>query len=413
MNQKASCLGLSIVDANTGYLLRSSVGGLVLHTLQAGGVWDAGTNVTIGTLTGTDIADMHFVDATTGYVVAGGSVFKTTNSGATWSGTTITVTGGQTKFSTRYVDFGSKTNGVVAGLYGTIVATSSFAASTTDGGATWTEIVLPTDAKGITAVGMAGPGTIVLGGVDGPAKAAIFTTTNGGTSWTTRKIAAKGVADIDFLTDKLGFVVSYPAKGPATTNEQILSTNDGAGTWNSPFSGVVPVQILSAAWVDKDNGFVGGRSDDNSKLAIARTTNGGAAWTLETMPVNGTEFEKPSDLMDCMDYPGPAAYAGTTNGMVSMIKNGVAGGTRPVRYTGGGTPAIDAGPNAADAGPNAADAGPNAADGGNTGVGDDAGGNGGGGGGGCSIASSSPIGGWGFLLLAMTFLFRRRSNRLV
>jgi hypothetical protein len=90
------------------------------------------------------------------------------------------------------------------------------------------------------------------------------------------------------------------------------------------------------AWVDAQNGFVA------AGLAIARTTNGGKSWTMETLPTDA-EFTKPSLIVQCFEYPGPAAYIGVANGTVRLLKNDTAGGNRADRYSGSTQPTSDAG----------------------------------------------------------------------
>jgi len=314
-------------------------------------------------------------------------VYRSTDGGTTWTGVPITVSGGQVRFNITALDFGSKTHGVIIGSYGVVtIAEGLLVATTTDGGDTWTEITPPPGAVGLSAAGMAGSGTIVVGGLRAAAAAGVWTTTDGGTNWTQRNILAKGVSDVEFLDDKTGFVVSYPPAGPAATNEQVLRTTDGAASWTSPTDGTIPVQVISAAWVDENNGFVGGRNAGNDKLSVARTTDGGASWTLETLP-DIPELAKPNDLMECFEYPGPAAYAGTTNGTVSMLRNTAAGGTRASRYGGPTMPPANMMPND-----------PNAPGGGSGGTDDS----------GCTVAGGGPE--LLVLLAGLAIFYRRRSH---
>ena len=411
------CITMSIVDANTGFLLKArSIGGFKLHKLSSG-AWDAGTNVTIGSfLLVNEIADMHFVDVNTGWVVGSSdTIYKTVDGGATWTGTKITASGGQNKFLVQHIDFGSKTHGVVTGRYGAVVATQPLVAVTTDGGATWKDVTLPSDCQGVTSAAMAGLSTLVIGGLRAAAAAAIWVSNDGGQSWTKRNIIAKGVTDVQFIDDKVGFVVSYPPAGVAVpNNEQVIVTTDGGQTWTSPSGVPIPVQILSTAWVDKDNGYVAGVGAGNNGLGIARTTDGGKTWNLEATPADPI-FQKPNLQIHTMEYPGPAAYACLSDGAAPVLKNETAGGARPNRY-GGGTPTPDAGP-LADSGPSvdaspstdgamtkdsgpSADGAPKSDGGGSSGGGDS---------GGCAVAGE-PVG-LGALLFALGFVALRRRRR--
>lgn len=146
----------------------------------------------------------------------------------------------------------------------------------------------------------------------------------------------------------------------------------------------------------------------NGGAFVAVTTDGGKTWKLETMP-GDKEYSEVNDITECLDYPGPTAYAGTANGKTWQLKNDSAGGKRAPRY-GAVTP--DAGlpsdgGQADSAAPSmdlgATDSGAPSKDSGTTG--------GGGGGGGCSVAASRP--GMGLLaLLALALLgLRRRGPR--
>ena len=403
------CTGMSFVDSGEGFLLRNTASGTELHKLVSG-AWAAGAVVNVGY--GPGIVKMHFTDVQHGFVITNeDKIYRTEDSGATWSPVTITFKQAGNTTSVKDIDFGSKTHGVAVGVHGDLGKTPAFVAITTDGGKTWAEAsgTAPLADK----VGMSDDKTIVAGALT---KNDISISTDGGASWTTRKVLGKGVLDISFISKTTGFVLSL-AVGVATTNEQILVTKDGGKTWTSPAGGVLPLQALIMSWVDDQNGFVGGRSSDNKTLAIARTTNGGTSWALETLPTDA-EFAKPSVIMNCFDYPGPAAYAGMANGTVRLLKIDNAGGKRAARY-GNTNPTTD-GAVAKDA-KVSGDSGTAKPQGDGTPAKADSTGPTTGGGGGCALGGTCmPAGhglaGPGLLLLAVSLLMalpRRRSRSSV
>jgi len=341
MTPKASCRGLSFTDDGEAYMVRTSSIYTKLHRL-VGGAWDAGINANVGFMAA--VNKVHFLDKNTGFIaVNDNKIYRTADGGKTWTGVAIKFKKTGIKTDIRDLDFGTKTHGVAVGTHGDYVKKAPFVALTTDGGKTWNEVASG-PFTGALLVGMAGSKTIVTGAYT---SSTLWLSHDAGKTWSSRKVYGKGILDIGFISDKTGFVLSFPL-GAATTNEQVLVTGDGGKTWKSNSTKTLPLQAQIMGWVDDKNGYVGGRTADNKSLALARTKDAGKSWKVETLPAD-PQFSQASDIMYCLEYPGPAAYAGTTNGKVSLLVNKTAGGKRAPRY-GAVPPPADAGVPPVDAG---------------------------------------------------------------
>jgi hypothetical protein len=120
-------------------------------------------------------------------------------------------------------------------------------------------------------------------------------TTNGGTTWNlsaTSPIATNeyGVINaFDFIDSNTIWVGSSNTIATVTTCKIYRTTNGINGTWlNSVVTGTTGTQNLSyqaIAFIDKNNGLAG--SDNNN---IVKTTNGGVTWTTVTPPAGQTSF---------------------------------------------------------------------------------------------------------------------------
>jgi len=209
------------------------------------------------------INDIYFVGKDTGFALAGGSVFGTTDGGHTWSevhafspadfeGATPEL------YSLRFN--GKKRGWVVGSASRDDVIINSILAITRDGGATWQVLQAPTrqelihidfvDEKRGWIVGAAG---------------AILHTDDGGESWT-KQTSETSVTlyHVDFRNDKKGWAV-----GERGT---ILRTEDGGRTWTKVESPARST-LLSVQFVSDDDGWIVGRGG-----AILRSGDAGRSW---------------------------------------------------------------------------------------------------------------------------------------
>lgn len=202
-----------------------------------------------------EVNGLAFPALQSGWAAGSSVLFRTTNSGATW-----------TNLPAR----------PVATLYG-ISAVDQLRAwaigstavyRTTDGGSTWTTTFLSIPGGGrLYAITMLSP---TVGWVSG-ASGALYRTTNGGSHWTLVPTGSPRVLRaLHFRDEGHGWVV-----GDGGT---VASTSDSGASWSvSAFSDTLAFN--GVAFADTLTGVMVGRYG-----RVYRTTNGGALWTLQSMP---------------------------------------------------------------------------------------------------------------------------------
>jgi photosystem II stability/assembly factor-like uncharacterized protein len=132
--------------------------------------------------------------------------------------------------------------------------------TTSDEGTTWTTRKIG-DAQGLKALAFLDINRGVAAGEDG----AILTTADAGKTWTTRKTGTtENLSDLQMIGEE-GWAVGYDGI--------ILHTTDGGQNWSAQNSGVT--QSLEAVhFLDAKNGWAVGWSG-----TILHTTDGGATWS--------------------------------------------------------------------------------------------------------------------------------------
>ncbi|HZR82019.1 MAG TPA: YCF48-related protein [Candidatus Binatia bacterium] len=202
-----------------------------------------------------------------------GAAMKTSDGGTTWQ----TLQTGA-KRALLSVAFPTKDVGVAVGDFGTIIRTE-------DGGKTWTTIALPTDAalpqleeQGID------PGDILLYDIAFPTPergfavgefGAVFTTADGGKTWTAQKSPVENTLfGVYFADEKNGWATGI--------EESLIHTTDGGQTWKKlqvpPRKGFV-LGIYDVA-VKGNVGWAIGESG-----TLLRTTDGGNTWERVALPI--------------------------------------------------------------------------------------------------------------------------------
>jgi photosystem II stability/assembly factor-like uncharacterized protein len=202
-----------------------------------------------------------------------GKAILTTDQGKTWKQVD---TG--TKRDLLAVDFANDQIGIAVGDFGTMIRTE-------DGGLSWSTIPLPADLKLPEDVAeIVDPGDVLLYDVDfaSPERGwavgefgVIFTTADGGKTWTTQQSGVETTLfGVQFADQNLGF---------ATGIEQVLlRTTDGGQTWDQVdvvghkgfVLGLYDVAVQGKiGWVVGDSGL------------ILRTTDGGLTWKAIDLPI--------------------------------------------------------------------------------------------------------------------------------
>ena len=246
--------GILFFDANTGF---ASGQGYYVRTTNAGSSWSE-VSGTGNTGTCTDI-----INSTTavyaGYNVSiNGTVFKTTNSGASF---TSQIVFGSVSTSLYGVHFFDLNNGYCGGQGGIL-------AKTTNGGSSWTPLTYPV-AQNIYGMHFFDANTGLIGGGAG----ALYRTTNGGTNFTAVTMTpatSQSIYSFHFFNSSNGIM--------SGSNGTYYRTTDGGLTWN-----VISIntQLNGVTFIDSQTGFVVGNSG-----MIQKTVNGGTNWSVINSPTN-------------------------------------------------------------------------------------------------------------------------------
>ncbi|NIF05658.1 T9SS type A sorting domain-containing protein [Chryseobacterium sp. Tr-659] len=279
--------GLEVYDANTvwafAYNGTSSTANVqeFTKTSNGGTTWTAGS-INVGN-TSLRITNISGVSATTAWVGAFnntsglGGVWKTSDGGATWVNQKMLSTPGESW--TNYVHFFDANNGIVGG-----------------------------DPEG--------------------GEFEIYTTSNGGSTWT--RVPAANLPDP--LVDEYGYNSGYYAVGNNmffyTDHGRIYKSADKGLTWTalatdaiiSDFGGTT--ESGDMAWSDANNGMILKRT--STTLQLYTTTNGGTTWA----PVTFTGITAANKISDIAYVPGTnivvaTSSDGTTGGSWKSINNGV------------------------------------------------------------------------------------------
>ncbi len=180
-------------------------------------------------------------------VSVNGQIFRTTDSGLTWScyvpDPSVYLQG---------VSFSDSLHGMIIGLYGTIFKTS-------DGGITWQQISKSLTTERLSSVSFANKTWgYAAGGDHNPVQ-----TSDGGNHW--EKISAKFEGDFSgvFLLNEKRIVI-------ISINGEIILSNDGGKSWSSNIS-YMSLLMNSLTFSDANNGIIVGDT-------ILKTTNGGETW---------------------------------------------------------------------------------------------------------------------------------------
>ncbi|MBK8553811.1 MAG: T9SS type A sorting domain-containing protein [Ignavibacteria bacterium] len=223
--------------------------------------------------TGGRYDDLYFIDANTGWVLGEG-IYKTTNSGISW-------TNYQTGFGGRSVGFFDSQTGIIGDF-----SLSSPLIRTTDGGATWVPVSFIADPRpsGICGISIVDENTAYsCGTFGGDGKA--YKTTDKGQNWHVAfndTSLARTLVDCYFWSKDSGLIA-----GGYTTNtftngvSVVLLTTNGGSSWQT-----VHKSFRGHEWcwkisfnpaVSKSFGVISIQSFTDSSFYL-KTTNGGFNW---------------------------------------------------------------------------------------------------------------------------------------
>jgi photosystem II stability/assembly factor-like uncharacterized protein len=247
--------------------------GTILHTIDAGETW----NKII--LTGADLHQLIFKDASTGVVVGdGGTIFTTTNGGTNWISKTS-----NTAAQLRSVAFSGGSTFYAVGRDGVAV-------KSTDDGNTWTVLNSGTVER-LLCVSSVGDKVWV-----GARNGLLIYSSNGGTSFSNMSSpATDDIKDIQFINQSVGFACG--------SGSFFMFTGDGGSSWTSRSSGI-QFGLNGLHFMNENFGWtVGGAG------TLYSTSNAGINWIPEQ---SGTG----QDLNSIHSFDGLSGWAVGNVGVV-------------------------------------------------------------------------------------------------
>src|SRR5450759_1680180 len=286
-------------DANHGWAVGAlgpvspGVGGLIGATTNGGVTW---TQQSFPTSIVAQFDAIAAAGPTTAWAVGYSStvsgsagVVMTTTDGSHWSPQTIPAGVGEL----NGVSFVNTTTGWAVGA-GTILATIN-------GGITWTSQAVPSAVGLLTSVSFvdASHGW-AAGGLSAipPAQSAVIATSDGGAHWALETVPAGSHLDAITFRDRThGWAGGSGTSAGAPPPGQVIATTDGGATWtaqtlpaaNTEVQGVA-FASLTVGWIVSYFLVVGPRAMSEAGPFVATTTDGGATWTPEAVPLSSTSL---------------------------------------------------------------------------------------------------------------------------
>jgi photosystem II stability/assembly factor-like uncharacterized protein len=229
------------VSAQEGWAVGNS--GQIRYTTDGGTTWVDQNSTVSGNL-----RDIRFIDDDHGWIAGGRAegfpgpdptryILYTSNGGTTWD----TQLYESDEFPLHAVHFLDTNIGYAVGELGSIFAT-------TDGGATWTEQVSGTGSE-LSSVYAVTPDTAWAVGVNGLA----LVTIDGGTTWDSVYLGTMDhLSEVQFVDVSTGWV-----SGGDSTHGTVLHTTDGGSTWVMQNTGTTNY-LYGLFFTDQNNGWAAG-----------------------------------------------------------------------------------------------------------------------------------------------------------
>ncbi len=315
---------VSALDAQ--HAVAAGDNGTMLTTSDGGATWSAH----VPGVAGAHVADLSFVNGDDGWAVLylqnqnKNLLAHTSDGGSTWTAERFAWNPGS-------VDFVDASHGWATGDDPPLRKDGVW--STANGGRTWKFHPVPL-AWGFSSIdfidathGWAVGGYSIVNDPMAGSVAAIFATSDGGTSWHRQSLATDGqwLHTVSFVNADDGWAVGTGSDmGGAGI---VFATTDGGATW-SPQSAGTDWDLSGVTFVDATHGWLPEGS------SIYATTDGGATWTAHDAGISTTAVSFADDLHGYAVGPG-GAMATTTDG-------GLTWQARSTTTPGGGVPLLSA-----------------------------------------------------------------------
>ena len=258
--------------------------------------------------------DVFFVNDTTGFALAGGALYRTTDAANNWvlkaSGTA----------ALNSVFFPDPTTGYAVGANNTIL-------KSVDGGDTWNSVTVPPDAAGgnLTRVRCASANVCLFATESGDR---ILRTTNGGTNVTAVDPSPRPIF-------AAGFASPTSAVGVGQFGATVFSVDAGTSTATPAFDAVGPERLgagedISLSRVRATNASLIHAPGNRGR--VGRSTDGGATWSTTQVPTA-------QDITDVSFPDASTGFAIDTSDALRFTGNG---GQQWTPIDTGDTPSVNA-----------------------------------------------------------------------
>ncbi|RAK69677.1 T9SS type A sorting domain-containing protein [Hymenobacter edaphi] len=287
-NSTMGVVQLDAVNATTawGLAIDPFTGDYELARTTNGTTWTAGAGTSLGT--SQFVTFVSALDANTAWVStisqAGGKILKTTDGGATWTTqTTATQFGGADSYP-NFVYFFNATEGVALGdPDGATPGMEIY--TTTNGGTTWTRATnipaaLGTELGALNPSGMTTPPAVFGNSIWFPTtEGRVYYSTNKGLTWSVSDTGLNDeISAISFASATAGLAVVSTSGGA----QQVKRTTDGGVTWTTvTYTGTL--RGLALDNIPGKTGYVSAGTSLFGQAGSSYSFDNGATWTnLET-----------------------------------------------------------------------------------------------------------------------------------
>jgi photosystem II stability/assembly factor-like uncharacterized protein len=143
----------------------------------------------------------------------------------------------------------------------------------------------------------------------------LWHTTDAGAHWTTSTVAVSPVKQLDFINSTTGWLAATASGAAGQIPLDIWHTTDSGKTWThvTGFPGVLG-HAIGIGFVNATTGFATGFDEAGAGLLITVTYDAGSVWNNVSLPL-------PSDLWSggCCAAVEPPVFTSATNGVLEVV----------------------------------------------------------------------------------------------